>query len=164
MALPYPSIPLGRKSQPRPEWAYFRSLLGEGEAQVLRRDAHRRIERVTGLPDVRGLSVEQLLTSEYFGLYSTEDPEFEAEVTRYAALASKRDRSEVENAELEQLRQQVGDKLEAGATPQSRLVHLAAMEYVVKEREAAAAERPAVRRAALDHLLDLLRAGDTEDT
>ena len=28
MALPYPPPPLDRKSQPHPQWAFFRSLLG----------------------------------------------------------------------------------------------------------------------------------------
>ena len=122
---------------------------------MLRRDGEGHIERVTDLPNVRGLSVEQLLTSEFFGLYSTEDPEFEQEMVRYAALAAKRERSPDEEAELEQYRGQVRDTVVLGATPASRLVQTAVSEYLVQQRHTPADERPGLERDAVNKLVDL---------
>lgn len=48
-----------------------------GEVEVLVRNGEHCIEALKGLPDVRGLRAEQLLTSEYFGLASTADPDLE---------------------------------------------------------------------------------------
>jgi uncharacterized protein (TIGR02646 family) len=132
--------------------------LADGEAHVLRRDAQHRIEQVTDLPNVRGLSVEQLLTSEFFGLYSTEDPEFEEDVAHYAALAAKRDRSPAEESELEQYRGLVGNTVTLGSRPESRLVLEAVSEFMEQIRQAAANEKPALKQAAVDKVIDLWRS------
>ncbi|KEH15374.1 AAA ATPase, putative, partial [Medicago truncatula] len=55
-----------------------------GEVQVLIRDGNHQIQVLTGLPDVRGLRAEQLLTSDYFGLSSTADPDVESALERLA--------------------------------------------------------------------------------
>ena len=81
--------------------------LDDGEAQVLKRDPDCPIERVEELPNVRGMSVEDLLMSTFFGLHSTEDPRFDEDVVRLATLASKRQRTPAENDELVQKRSAV---------------------------------------------------------
>jgi len=136
--------------------------LDDGEAEVLRRDAEQRIERVTELPSVAGLSVEQLLTSEYFGLFSTEDPSFEEKVTHYVALAAKAERSPSEESDLEHYRQLVDEKLKLGSTPQSQLVQAAVSEYLVQQRRVAESQRPALKRAAVSKVIDLWRSIDDE--
>lgn len=137
--------------------------LFDGEAQVLRRDADRRIERVLDLPNVRGLSVEQLLTSEFFGLHSTEDPEFEEDVARYVALAAKRERSADEESELEQYRRVVGDTVTLGATPERRLEQLAVSEYLMQRRQAPARALPGLKHAAVSKIIDLWNSVTDED-
>ena len=135
--------------------------LYDGEAMVLRRDEERRIEKLVEVPNVRGLSVEQLLTSEFFGMFSTEDPGVEEEVARFAALASKPDRTPAEEATLAQQRQTVESTLTVGTKPVDQLVHEAASEYVQQRGRAAAADRRALKRAALERVVGIWNTLDT---
>jgi predicted ATP-binding protein involved in virulence len=61
-----------------------------GEVQVLVRGEQEQVEVLSDLPNVQGLRAEQLLTSEYFGLASTTDPEVESLLEEYANAASAR--------------------------------------------------------------------------
>jgi len=137
--------------------------LYDGEAQVMQRDRDHRIERVRGLPNLRGLSVEQLLTSEFFGLFSTEDPRLEEEVARYTALAAKRDRTPEDDQVLAQQREALRDTMTVGAQPAAQLVHEAATEYLAERRQASAEERPALKRAAIEKVINLWKSIDTGD-
>ena len=125
----------------------------DGEVKVLRRDADARVEGVMDLPNVRGLSVQQLLTSEFFGLWSAEDPELEESVARYVTLASKRDRSPSEDAELERQRTATDERIQLGTTPQDQVMQQALNDYVVQRRVAPQAEKAQIERATVDKLL-----------
>jgi len=105
------------------------------------------------LPNVRGLSVQQLLTSEFFGLWSAEDPELEESVARYVTLASKRDRSPSEDAELERQRTATDERIQLGTTPQDQVMQQALNDYVVQRRVAPQAEKAQIERATVDKLL-----------
>ena len=105
-----------------------------GEAQVLRRVKGGTVEQVDDLPNVQGLTVEQLLMSDYFGLLSTEDPSLEDDMVRYAALVAKASRTSEEEAELTERRLKLQGKLTPGKTPQEQLVYEAASEYLVVQR------------------------------
>lgn len=54
--------------------------MDDDEIIVLRRTKDARIRKVAGLPSARGMSAEQLLTSEYFGLLNTVDPRLEVKL------------------------------------------------------------------------------------
>ena len=138
--------------------------LFNGEVQVLARDEEFHIERLLDIPNVRGLSVEQLLTSDYFGLLSTEDQTVEETMTRYVALATKRDRTPDEDRELESHRQLAKERLVVGGTPQSRMVYEAAGEYLLQRRTLKASERPELKRESLNKLVDLWKSIDAEET
>lgn len=56
--------------------------MDDGEVVVLERRPDGGVRQLTGLPSVRGMTAEQLLTSEYFGLWSTVDPELEYDMAR----------------------------------------------------------------------------------
>lgn len=77
--------------------------LGKGEVAVLRRTSERRVFVLEDLPDVEGLRVDQLLTSEHFGLDTTVDPKTEDEMREYRALSAKPDRTAIEDIRLEEL-------------------------------------------------------------
>lgn len=62
-----------------------------GEAHVLYRDECGKVALVENLPDISTLRAEQILTSDYFGLDSTADPEQEQILVRLAELAGRRD-------------------------------------------------------------------------
>ena len=63
--------------------------LGDGEVVVVKRDPDGQVIAVTDLPSVAGLRVDQLLTSEHFGLNSTIDPELDALFAEYYLLKAK---------------------------------------------------------------------------
>jgi len=130
----------------------------DGEVFVLHRGADRKVQRVTDLPNVRGMRAEQLLTSEFFGLGST-DPETEAKLSLYAGLLARRDTlSKEEEEELANVRETLTKELMIGDT----LPHQAMAQALGRFVEASRAEPigpvfPSRRQiiddvlAALDH-------------
>ena len=58
--------------------------MDDGEVIVLVRNELGGIITLADLPDVSGMRSEQLLTSEYFGLSSTIDPDVQLEIARLA--------------------------------------------------------------------------------
>jgi energy-coupling factor transporter ATP-binding protein EcfA2 len=63
--------------------------MNAGEVQVLYRNQDRHICSVEDLPDITTLRVDQILTSDYFGLSSSEDPqqmELLDKIAKYAAI------------------------------------------------------------------------------
>lgn len=61
--------------------------LDDGEITVMRRDRKHGVTAISeGLPPIRGLRVDQLLTSEFFGLNGTIDPELETLFEEYYGL------------------------------------------------------------------------------
>lgn len=129
--------------------------LYDGEVQVLRRGEGSRIEQVSDLPNVQGLTVEQLLTSEFFGLLSTEDPSVEADLIRYVALATKQGRSPDEEAELQQQRDRAQRRIRLGALPQTQLLYETANEFLVRERHLASGHRADLKRDTAEKMLDI---------
>lgn len=77
--------------------------LGRGEMAVLRRAENRSVYAVEDLPSVEGMRVDQLLTSEHFGLDTTLDPDSEQDLKRYRQLSVSRQRTVAEEVELKQL-------------------------------------------------------------
>jgi hypothetical protein len=64
----------------------------DGEVQVLYRDRDDSLQRVEQLPDIANLRIEQILTSDYFGLATTEDPLRERALEKLARFAAYEDR------------------------------------------------------------------------
>lgn len=57
-----------------------------GEIRLLQRDSNHEIRVHSELPDITTLRIEQILSSDYFGLSSTEDPEQDYIIRRLAEL------------------------------------------------------------------------------
>lgn len=94
--------------------------LRTGEVAVLRRSRTRRVQALEDLPSVEGLRVDQLLTSEHFGLDTTVDPQTEAEMRRYRTLAERTERTTQEEVELEHLVDKLTQVRLMGATRRER--------------------------------------------
>ncbi|MEZ4922163.1 MAG: AAA family ATPase [Crocinitomicaceae bacterium] len=60
------------------------------EVTVIKRDNENKIVYNNDLPSPEGFSVEQILTSEFFGLQSTVDPDLEEEFDEYYRLLAKK--------------------------------------------------------------------------
>lgn len=117
----------------------LRGLSGEGEAVVLRRTTAGRIYALPEeeMPPVQGLRVDELLTSEAFGLSSTLDPELERAFSRYYALLGSPQRGPDEEAEIAALREKLAEYRQLGTTRRERLALEAADEYLSRERDVA---------------------------
>ncbi len=106
--------------------------LGDGEVVVVKRDPEGRIVAVTDLPPVAGLRVDQLLTSEHFGLNSTIDPELDALFAEYYLLKAKPHPTAADARRRSELQARL-DGLEAlGSTRRERIVLEAADDYLAK--------------------------------
>jgi predicted ATPase len=114
--------------------------LKSGEIVVLRRDLAGDIFAVTDLPDVEGMRVDQLLTSEHFDLSSTVDPGLEWRFRRYYELIAKRELTLKEEEERSELKERIDASTVLGLGARERIVLEAADEFVARERRTADAE------------------------
>ena len=91
--------------------------LYDGEVFVLHRSPETdSIAPLADLPSVRGMRAEQILTSEFFGLGST-DPETDAQLARYNLLAARNELlTDTERAEMERLRNDLDRTMTLGST------------------------------------------------
>lgn len=108
--------------------------LENGEVAVFRRDARNDVFAVTDLPSVKGLAVDQLLMSEYFGLDSTVDPDVDELFQAYYGLKSLTSRTPAEEERLRLLTQQVNAYRSLGRSRQERLMLEALDEWAARER------------------------------
>lgn len=95
--------------------------LYEGEVAVLRRDKMGSVYALEDLPMVSRLRVDQLLSSEHFGLSSTLDPQMDEEVGRYEELLRLRNRTEEEEGELRTIVARLTDARYLGSSRRERL-------------------------------------------
>ncbi|WP_198008839.1 AAA family ATPase [Ahrensia sp. R2A130] len=89
----------------------------DGEVFVLQRtEAGDTVEKVTDLPSIRGMRAEQILTSEFFGLGST-DPKTDAILIRFNRLLERHESlNDDERKELEALGEQLDRDLVLGSS------------------------------------------------
>lgn len=105
-----------------------------------------RIEQLTDLPDITQMTVEQLLTSDFFSLGSTDQPLMNLKLATVADLLSKsNDHREGElgtddQAVVALFKQQINDVLPVGTTEGQRLVQTAVAEFL-QDRSTASSER-----------------------
>ena len=106
--------------------------LGDGEVVVVKRDPDGEVVAVTDLPSVAGLRVDQLLTSEHFGLNSTIDPELDSLFAEYYLLKAKPHRTAADTRRLGELQKQLDGLDVLGSTRRERIVLEAADDYLAK--------------------------------
>ncbi|AOJ39079.1 hypothetical protein WJ23_14930 [Burkholderia lata] len=108
------------------------------------------------------MTVEQLLTSNFFGMLSTHNVEAELALTRFVALSSAENRTADDEAELVKLEFQLKESLVVGQTPQDRLIYAIANEYLLKSRSGDERSIESEKRNAADKMIDIwesLRTG-----
>lgn len=120
----------------------------DGEVFVLQRSPEDNVERVENLPSIKGMRAEQILTSEFFGLGST-DPETDARLVRYNRLAARiEDLGEDERAEMARLRGELDDGMVLGSTLHEQ-AYAEALQARVKQRNVSPTKAPSPDRAEL---------------
>ncbi len=117
--------------------------LEDGEVAVVRRNESGKVVIISDLPSVKGLRVEQLLTSEHFGLGSTEDPEVDALFGEYYRLRAKRRPTAAERTRIAELELRLGELRQMGTTERERLLLQSADEFIARRREIGDAAKPA---------------------
>ncbi|QKY12083.1 AAA family ATPase [Janthinobacterium lividum] len=132
----------------------------DGEVAVLRKYGFT-TEVITELPNVESLSIEQLLTSEYFGLLSTEDPITERRKARHLELSRMRNRTLDEEEELKNVRTALLSKMQFGQSEESRLLYEAATEYL-REKKKSRSSAEKLSSKTVGKMLSILKNGSNE--
>lgn len=119
------------------------------------------IERLENLPDCAQLTIEQLLTSDFFNLMSTDQPETEKYLANVADLLSKQKK----NVPLTPQEQNVMDVFEAeinkalpiGTSEAQRVVQAAVAEFLQERQSLPSNEWENIRAEAKKKILNILR-------
>ena len=120
--------------------------LGEGQVQLLSRDADGKVTMSTNPWDMAGWSAEQILRS-VLGVRDTMDLTTASEIDRMGELSLKTTLSETEKAELEEIRERIGQLLPGGPASSLMESFLRFLREVYSENESSSArKRPIVRR------------------
>lgn len=125
--------------------------LGEGEVVVMRRNESHQIVAVTGLPSPGDFRVDQLLTSEFFGLNSTSDPEVEKIFDEYYALLALKPRSSEQEQRLGSLQEQLKDRRYLGNTLREQLMY-EAIDQLVARHKSERKSIPQLKREAVEEI------------
>jgi hypothetical protein len=129
-----------------------------GEVHVLYRDDHGRVRLVNDLPDIETLRAEQILTSDYFGLWTTADVEQETVLMRLAALGG-RPENELnvrERRERDELLRQFEGLPVIGSSPDRQILAEAMTRHLRNLEAMPIGERAAVREDAIDQIVGVL--------
>ncbi|GJG94333.1 AAA family ATPase [Cupriavidus pauculus] len=94
--------------------------LENDEAAVLKRDNAHRVRLVEDLPPIRGLLVDQILSSPHFGLRSTVDPEFGTMLDEYYELIAKDEPTKDDRERMKLLEPVISDLRLVGDSPREQ--------------------------------------------
>ena len=122
--------------------------LAQGEVAVLRLNQRQQVQALDDLPSIEGLRVDQLLTSEHFGMDSTLDPATETAMKRYRELLATPTRGKGPSDELVELRAQLDNARMLGRNQRERMM-LEAIDADTASRKARAEAAPQVSARAM---------------
>ncbi|NGX94309.1 MAG: hypothetical protein G4V63_03430 [Candidatus Afipia apatlaquensis] len=124
----------------------------DDEVIVLTRTPDGGVGRLNDLPKISGMRAEQLLTSEYFGLSSTIDPDVQLDIARLAqGVATDPDRAiGIEAKELV-------SRLTVGDSATAQIIHDALLRYLREREQPTDGLSPNVRADAVEAVLQALR-------
>jgi uncharacterized protein (TIGR02646 family) len=132
----------------------LRGLL-EHEIAVMRRQGKQVVVR-DDIPSPAGLRVDQLLTSELFGLYTTIDPDIDKKFERYYELLAMHRRGARQEKEFQRLRSELNRYNKLGYTRRDQLVYEIIDEYLAIESEIVSAdERRRLRNSTKQRVTEL---------
>jgi len=132
--------------------------LGQGEAAVMH--VHRGVATLLdNLPSPAGLRVDQLLTSEFFGLNTTIDPETEKQFGLYYDLLEREGSlMQEERLELERLRNELAGKSVLGSSRRDRLILNIIDKFLVQSRAAGSEPFPKPTQDVIQQVGDALKS------
>jgi uncharacterized protein (TIGR02646 family) len=134
--------------------------LRRGEVVVLRRTRPGRVRAWQDLPSPEGMSADQLLTSEHFGLGSTVDPEIEKLFRKYYALLAVKDRGTVQERQFVKLKEVLGRLHHMGRTRREQLMLEAIDTYLSEDIPLGMKAQKERRRLLLERLISRWTSND----
>ncbi len=118
------------------------------------------VESLYELPNVENLTVEQLLTSDFFAMFSTDSPEAERKIADLGNLLARRTAGErlsaEEQAVVGRLEKEVIGELPLGSSEVQRLVQSAVAEYLQKRRSVSALQLERLQDEARRRIVNAL--------
>ena len=119
------------------------------------------VERLVKLPPTSHLTVEQLLTSDFFQLYSADAPEIEGKLATVGDLLAKRRRGDVLTLEEEKTLKSFDDDIESalpvGLSEAHRLVQEVVAEFLRERRVASDDRLRLLRKETKEAILRILK-------
>ena len=131
--------------------------LEDDEVVVMRRNTKNRVVQLRNLPSVKALRIDQLLTSEHFGLDSTYDTESAKLMEEYYRLLVSENADKKRIQELRKNMSQIGLM---GQNRRERLMLTAIDRYLTKEAKELGDDQLDNQKLALDRELDNILQGD----
>lgn len=132
--------------------------LGKGEVAVMQRGEDSQVTALTNLPSPGDFRIDQLLTSDFFGLNSLDDPEVEALFDEYYALLGMSSRDEDQETRLAQLRQDLKDRRHFGTTKRESLMYEAVDRLMAQHRKQPTIPIADLKEAAVDEVAKIWNA------
>lgn len=83
--------------------------INKGEVALMKLDENKRVIALTDLPSPKSLTVEQLITSKFFGLITSFDPKVEKKLNTFYLLKSKMNPTDEDIEQLEELQRELED-------------------------------------------------------
>jgi len=119
---------------------------------VMQRDENDRVHALTGLPSPDDFRVDQLLTSDFFGLDSTIDAETDALFDEYYALLALPEPDAAQAQRLAMLQDQLKDRRYMGTTLRESLMYEAVDRIVARHKVAPVRTIPDLTQEAIDEI------------
>jgi predicted ATPase len=130
--------------------------MDDGEVMVLQRDQNGRIQILEDLPSVKGMTAEQLLTSDYFGLASTTDPSTEIELANLAGDFVRVSAHGDVRARPSNATSNLVGHLSIGDSPTEQIVQEALVKYLERRETERGNLRPQLRAEAVEAVIAAL--------
>lgn len=130
-----------------------------GEIRLLQRDSNHEIQIYSDLPDITTLRIEQILSSDYFGLSSTEDPEQDYIIRRLAELSGIDEHrlSKIERDERDNLLEQYEGIPYIGSSIDRQILAEALTRHLRHHPQVGIIDRGLAREQSIDAIMEVLK-------
>lgn len=126
--------------------------LGAGEVVVMQRDENQAVRDLQGLPSPGDFRIDQLLTSDFFGLNSTVDTETEQIFDEYYALLALPEPTAPQAERIDVLRAELKDRRHLGTTMRENLMYEAVDQLVARHKRNPVTQLPELKQEAVDEI------------
>ena len=124
----------------------------------MQRGEDSQVTALTGLPSPGDFRIDQLLTSDFFGLNSLDDPEVEALFDEYYALLGMPALDEDQKTRLSQLREELKGRRHFGTTKRESLMYEAVDRLMAEHRKQPTIPIADLKESAVEEVAKIWKA------